>query len=76
MRRPFTIKYNWDDFDNVSALSSYQKYKIKKRCTEEVYNVIQETINQSVEDRAKRRLDLDAHTDAEDPFWLDIGGEG
>lgn len=76
MSRPFLFKYDWDDFDNTSLLTPYQKHRIKKRCENAVCDVIQETINQSNEDRIKRRLELDAHVDIEDPFLLDIGGEG
>jgi len=76
MNKPFAIGYDWNDFDNTSKLTSYQKYRIKRQCTEAVRDTIQKTINQSVEDRAYRRSDLDAHADTDNPFWLDIGGEG
>ena len=76
MSRPFLFKYDWDDFDNTSLLTSYQKHRIKKLCENVVCDVIQETINQSNEDRVKRRSELDAHVDIKDPFLLDIGGEG
>ena len=69
MNKPLAIKYNWSDFDNTSQLTSYQKHRIKKQCAKAVRKTIQEAINQSVEDRADRRSELDAH-------WLDIGGEG
>jgi|TARA_R110000824_G_scaffold267028_1_gene456011 hypothetical protein len=76
MSRPFLFKYDWDDFDNTSLLTSYQKHRIKKLCENVVCDVIQETINQSNEDRIKRRVELAAHIDIENPFLLDIGGEG
>ena len=76
MSRPFTIKYNWNDFDNTSKLTSYQKHRIRKRYEQAVKDAIQKTINQSVEDRAERRDELEAHSNPEEPFRLDIGGEG
>ena len=76
MSRPFSIKFNWDDFENTSKLTSYQKHKIKKRYTEAVKGSIQDVINQSIKDRADRREELDAHSDPEQVFKLDIGGEG
>ena len=76
MNRPFSIKYNWSDFDNTSELTSYQKHKIKKKYEEVVRGTIQEIINQSVKDRAVRREELEAHKDPKEPFKLDIGGEG
>ena len=76
MSRPFSIKYDWDDFNNTSELTSYQKHKIKKRYVEVVKGAIQEIINQSVKDRAERRKELEAHKNPEEPFRLDIGGEG
>ena len=76
MSKPFSIRYNWSDFDNTSQLTPYQKHRIKKQCVNAVRNTIQATIDQSIEDRADRRLDLDSHTDPDDMFWLDIGGEG
>ena len=76
MSRPFSVKFNWDDFDNTSKLTSYQKHRIRKRYTVAVKDAIQQTIDQSVEDRANRRDDLEAHQDPEQAFKLDIGGEG
>ena len=76
MSRPFSIKFDWDDFENTSKLTSYQKHGIKKRYTEAVRGSIQDIINQSVKDRAERREELDAHSDPEQSFRLDIGGEG
>ena len=76
MNRPFSIKYNWDDFDNTSDLTSFQKYRIKKCYQDMVKSAIQKTINQSVKDRDNRRKELDAHKDTTNPFNLDIGGQG
>jgi hypothetical protein len=76
MSKPFSIKYDWKDFNNTSSLTSFQKYRIKNRFTKEVKQSIQKVINQSVEDRDKRREDLDAHQDPKHPFRLDLGGEG
>tara|TARA_R110002020_G_scaffold451026_1_gene664833 strand:+ start:396 stop:626 length:231 start_codon:yes stop_codon:yes gene_type:complete len=76
MSRPFTIKYNWNDFDNTSELTPYQKHRIKKRYEQAVKDAIQKTIDQSVEDRAERRDELEAHKNPKEPFKLDIGGEG
>ena len=76
MSRPFTIKYNWNDFDNTSKLTSYQKHRIRKRYEQAVKDAIQKTIDQSIEDRAERRDELEAHINPEEPFRLDIGGEG
>ena len=76
MNRPFSIKYNWKDFANTSDLTSYQKHKIKTRYKRVVEEAIQRTIDQSVKDRADRRGELDAHSDPEHQFKLDIGGEG
>ena len=47
MSRPFTIKYNWNDFDNTSKLTSYQKHRIRKRYEQAVKDAIQKTIDQS-----------------------------
>jgi hypothetical protein len=76
MSKPFSIRYDWNDFDNTSELTSYQKHRIKKRYEQAVKETIQKTINQSVKDRADRRDELDAHSDPEQVFKLDIGGEG
>ena len=76
MNKPFSINYNWKDFDNTSKLTSYQKHRIKKRYGEAVKDAIQQTINQSVKDRTDRREELEAHKNPEESFKLDIGGEG
>ena len=76
MNKPFSIKYNWKDFDNTSSLTPYQKHRIKKRYIQAVEDAIQQTINESVEDRTERRNELEAHSDPKEPFKLDIGGEG
>lgn len=76
MSSPFSIKFNWDDFDNTSELTSYQKHRIKTLYEVRVKTVIQKTINQSVEERTDRRKELEAHKDTANPFDLDIGGQG
>ena len=74
--KPFSIKYDWKDFDNTSELTSFQKHTIKNRYEDLVKTAIQKTINQSVKDRADRRKELNAHKDTTNPFDLDIGGQG
>jgi len=76
MNKPFSIDYSWKDFDNTSKLTSYQKHRIRKRYTEVVKDAIQNTIDQSIEDRTERREELDEHKNPKEPFRLDIGGEG
>ena len=76
MNRPFSIKYDWNDFSNTSDLTQYQKYRIKKRYEQAVRDAIQKTIDQSIEDRNKRRDELESHNNPDEPFRLDIGGEG
>jgi len=76
MSRPFSIKYNWSDFNNTSKLTSYQKHRIRTLYKQVVEEAIQRTIDQSVEDRVERRGELNAHSDPKHQFKLDIGGEG
>ena len=76
MSSPFSVKFNWDDFDNTSELTSFQKHRIKTLYEVRVKTVIQKTINQSVKERIDRRKELDAHKDTANPFDLDIGGQG
>ena len=76
MSSPFSAEFNWDDFDNTSELTSFQKHRIKTLYEVRVKTVIQKTINQSVKERADRRKELDAHKDTANPFDLDIGGQG
>ena len=76
MSRPFLINYNWNDFDNTSKLTSFQKYRIKTRCKKAIEDAIQKVIDDSNEDRSDRRQELNSHKDPDDPFMLDIGGEG
>jgi hypothetical protein len=76
MNRPFSIKFNWDDFDNTSELTSFQKYRIKTLYEDRVHAAIQRTINQSVKDKKRRRSELNAHKDMTNPYDLDIGGQG
>ena len=74
--KPFSIKYDWSDFTDNKILTSYQKHKIKKEYISVVKNAIQRIIDQSIEDRADRREELNSHQDPEQDFRLDIGGEG
>jgi len=76
MSNPFIIKYDWNDFDNTWGLTDFQKYRIKNRYQKEAKDAIQEMINESVKDKNHRRDELNAHTDPDDPFMLDLGGEG
>ena len=76
MSKPFSIRYDWREFNNTSGLTSYQKHRIRKRYGQAVKDAIQKTIDQSIEDRAERRDELEAHKNPEEPFKLDIGGEG
>tara|TARA_R110002051_G_scaffold32786_6_gene74012 strand:- start:9092 stop:9322 length:231 start_codon:yes stop_codon:yes gene_type:complete len=76
MSNPFSIKYNWKDFDNTLNLTPYQKHRIKSLYEDRVHAAIQKTINQSVRDRTERRKELESHRNPEEPFRLDIGGEG
>jgi len=76
MNKPFSIRFGWKEFDNTSKLTSFQKYRIKIRCKKAIKDTIQKIINQSIEDRGERRKDLNAHQDPNNPFTLDIGGEG
>ena len=76
MKKPFIAKYDWDDFDNTWNLSDFQKYRIKRRYRKEIEGVIQDIIDESVQAKKVRRSELNSHTDPDDPFKLDIGGEG
>ena len=74
--KPFSVKYDWKDFDNTSDLTSFQKHTIRTLYEGRVKAAIQKTINQSVKDRSNRRKELDAHKDMTNPYDLDIGGQG
>ena len=76
MSKPFIIKYNWEDFDNTWGLSEFQKYRIKRTFRRESKGFIQNIIDESVREKRMRRNDLNAHIDPDDPFKLDLGGEG
>ena len=76
MNRPYRPKYYWDDFDNARSLTDYQKLRIKIRFKKESKNILQEIINESVSAKRGRRSELDAHNDPNNPFSLDIGGQG
>ena len=76
MSEPFKIKYTWNDFDNTSKLTSFQKYRIKTRCKKAIEDAIQKVINESHRDHSERREELNAHQDPKQQFRLDIGGEG
>ena len=75
MNMPFSIKYDWKDFNNTTKLTSYQKHMIRKSYEGVVKDAIQETIDQSIEDRTERRGELESHRDPKQEFKLDIGGE-
>ena len=75
-RKPFTTKYDWDNFDNIWDLTEFQKHRIKSRYKKEVEPFIQSIIDESVKDKNKRRSELDAHNDPSNPFKLELGGEG
>jgi hypothetical protein len=70
------VEYDWKDFDNTTELTSFQKHRIKNISEDMVKTAIQKIINQTVEAREDRREELNAHGDAENPFRLDIGGQG
>lgn len=76
MNKPFKIKFGWEDFENVSKLNDFQRYQIKRRHRDVAKDAIQKTINQSISDHNDRRSELNAHKNPENPFRLDIGGEG
>ena len=76
VRKPFTTKYNWNDFDGIWDLSEFQKYRIRRRFKREVKEFIQGMIDESMHDKKIRRSELNAHSDPTDPFKLDLGGEG
>lgn len=74
--KPFSIKYDWDDFDDTWKLTDFQKYRIRSRFKREVEETIQGIIDESISDKRKRRAELNSHNDPKDPFNLDLGGEG
>ena len=76
MNKPYRPKYYWNEFNNTSSLTHYQKLRIKIRFKRESKKILQEIINDSVSDKKSRRLELNAHNDPDNPFKLDIGGEG
>ena len=75
-KKPYRPKYNWDEFDNTCSLTGYQKLRIKIRFKRESREMMQEIINESVSDKKGRRSELDAHNDPNNPFNLELGGEG
>ena len=76
MNKPYRPKYHWDEFDNARRLTDYQKLRIKIRFKRESKKMLQEIINESISAKKGRRSELDAHNDPDNPFKLDIGGEG
>ena len=76
MNKPYRPKYNWNEFDNARRLTDYQKLRIKIRFKRESKKMLQEIINESVSAKRGRRSELDAHNDPDNPFKLDIGGQG
>ena len=76
MNKPYRPKYYWNEFNNARSLTDYQKLRIKIRFKRESRNMLQEIINESVSAKKGRRSELNAHNDPDNPFKLDIGGEG
>jgi len=76
MSRQFFMAYHWHDFNNTEELTSFQKYRIKTRCKMALKEIVQEVIDESVSAKKGRRSELNAHNDPNNPFKLDIGGEG
>ena len=76
MNKQYRPKYNWDEFDNTRSLTDYQKLRIKIRFKRESRKMMQKIINESVSAKRGRRSELNAHNDPNNPFKLDIGGEG
>ena len=76
MNTPYRPKYNWDEFDNTRSLTDYQKLRIKIRFKRESRKMMQKIINESVSAKRGRRSELDAHNDPNNPYSLDIGGQG
>ena len=74
--KPFSIKYDWDDFDDTWKLTDFQKHRIRSRFKREVEETIQGIIDESISDKRKRRSELNAHNDPNNPYRLDLGGEG
>jgi hypothetical protein len=72
----FSIKYNWGDFHNSWRLTDFQRHRIKKHYRKCVKEAIQGIIDESIRDKTARRSELNAHNDPNNPFRLDIGGEG
>ena len=76
MNKQYRPKYNWDEFDNTRSLTDYQKLRIKIRFKRESRKMMQKIINESISAKKGRRSELDAHNDPNNPFSLDIGGQG
>ena len=76
LNKPYRPKYYWDEFDNTLNLTHYQKLRIKIRFKKESKKMLQEIINDSVSAKRGRRSELNAHNDPNNPFSLDIGGQG
>ena len=76
MNKPYRPKYYWDEFDNTLSLTHYQQIRIKTRFKKESKIMMQKIINESISAKKGRRSELDAHNDPNNPFKLDIGGEG
>jgi len=76
MNKQYRPKYNWDEFDNTRSLTEYQKLRIKIRFKRESRKMMQKIINESVSAKRGRRSELDAHNDPNNPYSLDIGGQG
>jgi hypothetical protein len=74
-KKPFSARYDWDEFDNTWELSAFQKYRIKIQFKKVIESMIQDIIDESINARQERRSELKAHNDPNDPFKLELGGE-
>jgi len=73
---PFSINYDWEEFRNSWKLTDFQRYRIKSLCKQEVKATIQKIINEAIINKETRREELNSHNDPNDPFNLELGGEG
>ena len=64
------------NFNNYNKLTSYQKHRLVEKYEAIVREAVQHAINEMIKERKFRREELDAHMNPDDPFHLDLGGEG
>jgi len=64
------------NFNNYNKLTPYQRHWLTERYETIVRDAIQHAINEMIKERKFRREELEAHRNPDDPFKLDIGGEG